>query len=100
MTTDECLKAMEIANVPCVPVNTISEIASHQIIEESNATVDMVVEGDRVAKLVQTPLWFSSTPVSARLSPPRLGEHTDEILNEIGYNAESIRKLKESRVIQ
>jgi crotonobetainyl-CoA:carnitine CoA-transferase CaiB-like acyl-CoA transferase len=60
----------------------------------------MVVEGDRVAKLVQTPLWFSSTPVSARLSPPRLGEHTDEILNEIGYNAESIRKLKENRVIQ
>jgi len=100
MTTDECLKAMEIANVPCVPVNTISEIANHQIIEESNATVDMVVEGNRVAKLVQTPVWFSSTPVSARLSPPRLGEHTDEILEEIGYDAASITQLRNSRVIQ
>jgi crotonobetainyl-CoA:carnitine CoA-transferase CaiB-like acyl-CoA transferase len=100
MTTDECLKAMELANVPCVPVNTISEIANHQVVEETNATVDMVVEGDRVAKLVQTPLWFSSTPVSARLSPPRLGEHTDEILGEIGYDAEKITQLRNSRVIQ
>jgi len=100
MTTDECLKAMELANVPCVPVNTISEIANHQIVKESKATVDMVVEGDRVAKLVQTPLWFSSTPVSARLSPPRLGEHTDEILGEIGYDAEKITQLRNSRVIQ
>jgi crotonobetainyl-CoA:carnitine CoA-transferase CaiB-like acyl-CoA transferase len=100
MTTDECLKAMELVNVPCVPVNTISEIANHQVVEETSATVDMVVEGDRVAKLVQTPLWFSSTPVSARLSPPRLGEHTDEILGEIGYDAEKITQLRNSRVIQ
>lgn len=100
MTTDECLKAMEIANVPCVPVNTISEIANHQIVEETNATVDMVVEGNRVAKLVQTPLWFSSTPVSARLSPPKLGEHTNEILGEIGYDAGKITQLRNSRVIQ
>jgi hypothetical protein len=100
MTTDECLKAMEIANVPCVPVNTISEIANHQIVEETNATVDMVVEGNRVAKLVQTPLWFSSTPVSARLSPPKLGEHTNEILGEIGYDAGKVTQLRNSRVIQ
>jgi hypothetical protein len=91
---------MEIANVPCVPVNTIADIANHQVIEESHATVDMVVEGDRIAKLVQTPLWFSATPVSARLSPPRLGEHTDEILLEIGYKTDKIKKLRENQVIQ
>jgi crotonobetainyl-CoA:carnitine CoA-transferase CaiB-like acyl-CoA transferase len=91
---------MEIANVPCVPVNSISDIANDPILEETDATVEMEVEGDRTVKLVQTPLWFSETPVTARLSPPRLGEHTDELLKEIGYSEEQISALKNIQAIE
>lgn len=100
LTTHECISAMEIANVPCVPVNSISDIASDPILEETDATVEMEVEGDRTVKLVQTPLWFSETPVTARLSPPRLGEHTDELLKEIGYSEEQISALKNIQAIE
>lgn len=100
LTTHECISAMEIANVPCVPVNSISDIASDPILEETDATVEMEVEGDRTVKLVQTPLWFSETPVTARLSPPRLGEHTDELLQEIGYSEEQISALKNIQAIE
>ena len=100
LTTQECISAMEIANVPCVPVNTISDIANDPILEETNATVEMEVEGDRTVKLVQTPLWLSETPVTARLSPPRLGEHTDELLKEIGYSEEQISALKNIQAIE
>jgi crotonobetainyl-CoA:carnitine CoA-transferase CaiB-like acyl-CoA transferase len=99
MTTQECLDAMAEANVPCVPVHTIPEIASHPVLEETGATVDMVVEGDRIARLVQTPLWMTATPVSARLAPPKLGEHTDEILHSLGYSTEQIEKLRDQKVI-
>jgi crotonobetainyl-CoA:carnitine CoA-transferase CaiB-like acyl-CoA transferase len=100
LTTQECISAMEIANVPCVPVNTISDIANDPILEETDATVEMEVEGDRTVKLVQTPLWLSETPVTARLSPPRLGEHTDELLKEIGYSEEQISALKNIQAIE
>lgn len=100
LTTHECVSAMEIANVPCVPVNSISDIASDPILDETDATVEMEVEGDRTVKLVQTPLWFSETPVTARLSPPRLGEHTDELLQEIGYSEEQISALKNIQAIE
>lgn len=99
LTTEECLLAMERANVPCVPVNTIPDIANHPVLRETGATVEMVVEGDRTARLVQTPLWMSSTPVSARLAPPKLGEHSDEILNSVGYTDAEIKDLRSKDVI-
>jgi crotonobetainyl-CoA:carnitine CoA-transferase CaiB-like acyl-CoA transferase len=99
LTTEECLLAMEEAKVPCVPVNTIPEIANHAILEETGATVEMAVEGGRSARLVQTPLWLSATPVSARLAPPKLGEHTDEILKEHGFSDDEIRDLRGHEVI-
>jgi crotonobetainyl-CoA:carnitine CoA-transferase CaiB-like acyl-CoA transferase len=99
LSTDECLLAMEQANVPCVPVNTIPDIANHPILRETGAIVEMVVEGDRKAKLVQTPLWMSSTPVSARLAPPKLGEHSDEILKFIGYTISEIANFRNENVI-
>jgi crotonobetainyl-CoA:carnitine CoA-transferase CaiB-like acyl-CoA transferase len=99
MSTQECLDRMSKANVPCVPVHTIPEIAQHPVLQETGATIDMVVEGDRVAKLVQTPLWLSSTPVSARFVPPKLGEHSDEILADLGYSETEISNLFQAGVI-
>lgn len=99
LSTGECLLAMEQANVPCVPVNTIPDIANHPVLREIGATVEMVVEGDRKAKLVQTPLWMSSTPVSARLAPPKLGEHSDEILKSIGYSSKEIANFRNENAI-
>jgi len=99
MSTEECLERMSVANVPCVPVNTIDEIADHPVLEETDAYVDMPVEGDRTARLVQTPLRFSRTPVTARLAPPRLGEHTDELLTDLGFSTDEVAGLREQGAV-
>ena len=51
-------------------------------------------------KVVGSPMKLSKTPVQYRISPPRLGEHTEEILRDIlKYNQAKIDRLKEEKVI-
>jgi formyl-CoA transferase len=99
LTTEEVLERMDQAGVPCVPLNTIPEIAAHPVLGEIDAFVDMGVEGNRVARLIQTGLHMSMTPVSARLAPPRLGEHTDEVLREAGFSDDQIADLRQRSAI-
>jgi crotonobetainyl-CoA:carnitine CoA-transferase CaiB-like acyl-CoA transferase len=42
---------------------------------------------------------MSETPLVYRKPPPRLGEHTDEVLRELQYNTEQIQRLKNHGVI-
>jgi crotonobetainyl-CoA:carnitine CoA-transferase CaiB-like acyl-CoA transferase len=49
--------------------------------------------------VADTPVRLSATPGGIRHRAPRLGEHTDEILREIGYDAEAIGRLRQSRVV-
>ncbi|RLG33083.1 CoA transferase, partial [Methanosarcinales archaeon] len=45
------------------------------------------------------PIKLSDTPGAVRTPPPRLGEHTDELLRALGYSAEEITELREQGVL-
>jgi len=98
-TSAEVLRRMEEAGVPCVPVNEIPDIAADPLLEEIDAFVDMPVSGGRTARLIQTPLELSETPVTARLAPPVLGADTDAVLAEHGYDAAQIAALRAGRAV-
>ena len=53
----------------------------------------------RPAPLAKVPVWLSETPGSIRHRAPTLGEHTDRILAELGYDAKAIAALREKRII-
>jgi crotonobetainyl-CoA:carnitine CoA-transferase CaiB-like acyl-CoA transferase len=53
----------------------------------------------RPAPIAKVPVWLSVTPGSIRHRAPRLGEHTDRILAELGYDREAVALLREKRVI-
>jgi crotonobetainyl-CoA:carnitine CoA-transferase CaiB-like acyl-CoA transferase len=48
---------------------------------------------------VGNPILFSQTPVSYRRPPPRLGEHTEEVLEGLGYGGEAIDALRQEGAI-
>ena len=51
-------------------------------------------------KPVSSPFKFSDTPVEYKLSPPRLGEHTEQVLKELfGYSSERLISLRERGMI-
>jgi len=80
-TAAEWLSALEAAAVPCAPVRSVDEVFASP---EGAATVQPVDDAVRGAlRLVAEPIRVDGARLPARLPPPRLGEHTDEVLREL-----------------
>jgi formyl-CoA transferase len=77
------LSALEAAGIPCGPINTLDKVFAEPQVEARNMLVEMEHPTVGRLPLVGSPLKFSETPVAYKLPPPRLGEHTDQILNEL-----------------
>jgi crotonobetainyl-CoA:carnitine CoA-transferase CaiB-like acyl-CoA transferase len=53
----------------------------------------------RPAPVAKAPVWLSATPGGIRHRPPLLGEHTDAILTELGYDAAAVARLRAEGVV-
>ncbi len=85
-------------NVWWAPVNQPHEVIDDPAVQAAGAFVD--VRGpDGATRMVATPADFSGTPWQAQGPPPELGQHTEEVLLEMGYDWDRIIALKESGAI-
>ncbi|HMM77334.1 MAG TPA: CoA transferase [Gammaproteobacteria bacterium] len=99
-TTDEVLAELESANVPAAPVLSPQQALAHPHIAAAGLLEAQPYPGlDRAAPIAAPPVALSATPGRFHRPPPALGEHTDEILGELGYDASAIADLRERRII-
>ena len=91
--------ALEAAEVPCGPILDVAEAFAAPQAEA--LAMDVQVEHPVLGALHQVgfPFAFERTPPSIRSAPPLLGEHTDVVLGELGYDPAEIRALRNDRVI-
>jgi crotonobetainyl-CoA:carnitine CoA-transferase CaiB-like acyl-CoA transferase len=82
-TVTEWLSMLETAGIPCGPINTLDKVFSMPQVEAREMLIQLEHEEIGDLRLVGSPLKFSETPVDYRLPPPRLGQHTEEILKEL-----------------
>ena len=91
----EVVERMERADVPVAPVLTRSEMRQHPQVAANGAVVE--TDHPKAGRLRQArhAAVFSKTPTSIRRGAPALGEHTEEVLNEVGTpDAPLTRKAK------
>ena len=99
-TSKEVLDAMEEVRLPAGPVLSPQEVLEDPHIAAKGLFQSIEYPGlGTPAPVMQTPVELSETPGEIRSRAPTLGEHTDEIMQELGYSKSDIRDLKEKRVI-
>ena len=96
---DHWLRVLEEADVPAAPVLEKEEIFTHpQIAANEMLTVQHHSQAGAV-DMVNIPVRLSDTPGSLRSPAPTIGEHTEDVLRELGYDDAEVARLKSERVI-
>ncbi|MGH2601098.1 MAG: CaiB/BaiF CoA transferase family protein, partial [Dehalococcoidia bacterium] len=85
-------------NVWYAPVQTLDQVVADPVMAEAGAWVD-VPTPDGPVKMVASPVDFYGTPWQPQGPAPEFGQHTEEVLLEIGHDWEQIVALKEAGVI-
>jgi crotonobetainyl-CoA:carnitine CoA-transferase CaiB-like acyl-CoA transferase len=97
--TADWLERLEAAEIPCGPIRGVLEA-----LESDQATArQMTVEVEHpllgTLRQVGVPFKLAATPATVRTAPPLLGEHSSEILAELGWSAGAIEELRQHGVI-
>jgi crotonobetainyl-CoA:carnitine CoA-transferase CaiB-like acyl-CoA transferase len=92
---------LHAAGVPCGPIQTIAELFDHPQVQARQLDVQVEMTGAQPASLVANPMRLSHSKPEYRRAPPRLGEHTEEVLHErLGYDQNRLKALKASGAVR
>ena len=83
-TRDEWIAAMQKVGVPCGPINNIAQVFETPQVKAREIWKEIPHPLGGTAPTTASPMRFSDTPVQYRFAPPLLGQHTEEVLRELG----------------
>lgn len=101
---DDWLESLEARGVPCGPINDIAQLFDDPQARARGLRVEIPESDDPRGEMtipgVASPMRFSQTPVAYDLPPPRLGQHTDDVLrDDLGMSEAEIARVRASGVI-
>ena len=98
--TDDIVTILGDAKIPSAPVLTPQQALDHPQVRALGVLQDTDYPGlPRPAPVAAVPIWMSETQAVPRVRPPLLGEHTQEVLTELGYTDSAIQGLRDKGVI-
>ncbi|MBP5151040.1 CaiB/BaiF CoA transferase family protein, partial [Pseudomonas protegens] len=99
-TTAEWVSQLELAGVPCGPINDLAQVFADPQVVARGLAVELPHALAGMVPQVASPIRLSQTPVEYRNAPPLLGEHTAEVLQRVlGMRVEAVDALRHSRVV-
>ena len=99
MSRAETIARLSEVGIPAGPINTVGEIMEDSHIHAREMVVELTHPEYGPLRVLGIPFKLSDTPGVVENAPPRFGEHNGEVLMELGYKEEEIRRLTEAGVI-
>lgn len=100
LSTAEALHRFEAVDLLCAPQLTLAEALRHQQVAANELLVDVDVPGQEPARVVGYPVRLSRSHAEVRRAVPSVGEHTGEVLAELGYPPSRIAELARSGAVR
>lgn len=98
-TTDEWVHELNAAGVPCGPIYTVDQMFADEQVKHLRIAQDVPNDQHRDIRLVGQPFTLSRTPSTMAARPPEIGEHTEELLGEFGFDRDEIAALRRANVV-
>ena len=98
-TSEYWVEKLNAAGVPCGPIYTVDQVFADPQVQYLEAAAEVQHPALGRFKVVNQAVKLSRTRATMAAATPEVGEHTDEILKELGYSATDIRGLRERRVV-
>jgi crotonobetainyl-CoA:carnitine CoA-transferase CaiB-like acyl-CoA transferase len=98
-TADELLEKLIPAGMPCSAAYKVSDVMASEHARARGSVLEIDYPGIGPVKSAANPIKLSSAPVETRQKSPGIGEHTVEIMREVGYSDDEIAALRTAKAI-
>ena len=96
----EWMALFDEIGIPSAPINNIEQVFNDPQVEARGLRTEVPHPSGETVPLVRSPLHIPTNPSKIRYAPPLLGEHTEEILDELlDYSAETVAQLRADKVV-
>jgi crotonobetainyl-CoA:carnitine CoA-transferase CaiB-like acyl-CoA transferase len=98
-TVEAWILRLNRAGVPCGRVQTLADVFADPQVQSQEMALEVDHPGHGAVRMTGFPIKFSATPARLQRPAPALGEHTDQVLRDLGYDASRIAALRSRGVV-
>lgn len=98
MTRAEIIAKCDEAQIPFAPIARPEDLFDDPQLNEGDSLLEVQLADGRSTKLPRLPMMVEGDNYGLRMEAPRIGEHTPELLHELGYSEAEIQRLSEDRI--
>jgi len=95
----EVLQKCDQAEITYAPIAKTEDLFTDEHLNKSGALLDVQLTNGSNARLPKTPIGYEGIDIKLRIQPPRVGEHTMEVLTDLGFTATEINQLRIKNII-